>query len=115
MRALIIVSASRVTVIDPSRTCATNSLTRSLPRSLPVSLAMRPCSTIWSSRPFSKTCSVACGAALCFASAIGSSVTHFFFQLVQFVFIAHRVQQQFFQLIVALQAAAQVAQLGAQV
>ena len=33
MRALIIVSASRAMVMDPSRTCATNSFTRFLPRS----------------------------------------------------------------------------------
>src|SRR5689334_8255576 len=114
MWALIMVSASRVTVMEPSSTPATNSLTRSLPRSLaPLSLAMRPSSTIWSRRPFSKTFSAALGAAPCFASAIGTSITHLFLQLVQFVLVAHGVKQQFLQFVVALQAAAQVAQLGA--
>src|SRR6266705_3108349 len=118
MRALIMVSASRVTVIEPSSTCATNSFTRSLPRSLaPGSLAKRPSSTIWSSRPLSTTCSAACGAALCFASAIGTSFrrTHFLFQLVELAFVSDSAEQQLLQFVVALQAAAQVAQLSAQV
>src|SRR5580658_2664014 len=117
MRWLIIVSASLVTVMLPSSTWATNSFTRSLPRSFePSSLPIRPSSTIWSSRPTSSTRSVAWGAAFC-ASAIGASCRfiEFLLQLVQLILIAHRAEQRFFESIVALQAGAQVAQLGAQV
>src|ERR1700722_1059587 len=89
----------------------------SLARSLaPSSLPIRPSSTIWSSRPFSSTCSVACGAAFC-ASAIGTSrgLVHFLLQLVQLSLIADSAQQRFLQTVVALQAGAEVTQLGAQV
>src|SRR5580698_5031378 len=117
MRWLIIVSASLVTVMLPSSTWETNSFTRSLPRSLEASsLPIRPSSTIWSSRPLSSTCSVACGAADFFASAIGSSrgLVHFLLQLVQLTLIADGAEQGFLQAVVALQAGAEVAQLGAQ-
>src|ERR1700722_16431858 len=117
MRWLIIVSASLVTVMEPSSTWETNSFTRSLPRSLaPSSLPIRPSSTIWSRRPFSSTCSVAWGAAFC-ASAIGSSrgLVEFLLQLVQLALIANRAQQRLFQPIVALKARAQIAQLGAEI
>src|ERR1035438_6366025 len=118
MRWLIIVSASLVTVMEPSSTWATNSFTKSLPRSLaPSSLPIRPSSTIWSSSPFSSTCSVALGAAFC-ASAIGTSrglVVHFLLQFVQLILIADSAEQRFLQPVVALQAGAEVAQLGAQV
>src|ERR1700676_961268 len=118
MRWLIMVSASLVTVMEPSSTWATNSFTRSLPRSLALSsLPIRPSSTIWSSRPFSSTCSTACGAADFFASAIGASrgLIEFLLQLVQLVLIADGAEQCFLQPVVTLQAGAEVAQLGAQV
>src|SRR5271165_943894 len=119
MRWLIIVSASLVTVMEPSSTCATNSLTRSLPRALALSsLPIRPSSTIWSSSPFSSTCSTACGAAAdFFASAIGTSrgLVHFLLQLVEFGLVADGAEQRFFQLVVPLQVGAEVAQLRAQI
>src|SRR5260370_17722380 len=96
--------------MEPSSTWATNSFTRSLPRSLaPSSLPIRPSSTIWSSRPFSSTCSVAWGAAaVFFASAIGTSrgLVEFFLELVELVLIADGAQQRFLHLAVALQARA---------
>src|SRR5450432_815024 len=105
MRALIIISASLATVMEPSSTCATNSLTRFLPRSLDaLSLPNRPCSTIWSSRLVdwaSTTAAEPC--ALATASAIGASIAHLALQLVQLLGVAHRLQQQLFQLVVALQ------------
>src|ERR1700730_611282 len=120
MRWLIIVSASLVTVMEPSSTWLTNSFTRSLPRSLaPSSLPIRPSSTIWSRSPFSSTCSTACGdaAAFFFASAIGTSrgLVHFLLQLVEFGLIADGAEQRFLQLVVTLQAGAEVAELGAQI
>ena len=54
MRALIIISVSRATVMEPSSTSATNRFTRSLPRSrVSVSRPTFPCSRIWSSSPSS--------------------------------------------------------------
>src|SRR5579862_1980485 len=116
MRPLIIVSASREMVMEPSSTWATNSLTKSLPRSLePGSLESRPSSTIWSSRLRSTTCSCACGAALCFASAIGTSLRfiQLLLQLVQLGLVSDCAEQQLLQLVIALEAAAQIAQPGA--
>src|SRR5687767_13154701 len=120
MRALIIISASLATVIEPSSTCATNSFTRFLPRSLADgSGAMRPSSTIVSSKLRSVTCSAACAAACCFESAIGASLrgsaAHLTLQFLELFRAAHRIQQRLFQLVVALQAAAQIREPGAQI
>src|ERR1039458_8464837 len=107
MRALIIISASLATVMEPSRTCETNSLTRFRPRSRAwTSAPKRPCSTIWSSSPFSLVCTVAAAADCCAGSglAIGFVLlgSHLLLQLVQFFRVTHGFQQQFFQLIVTL-------------
>src|SRR5579863_5596289 len=108
MRALIIISASLAIVIEPSRTWATNSFTRFLPRSL--ASPNRPCSTIWSSR-LASWVSTAPAAAAVFATASGigtSLAADLALQLVQLLRVAYRFQQQFFQLVVALQRAAQI-------
>src|SRR5574340_1691159 len=119
MRELIIASASLDTVMAPSSTWATNSLTRFLPRSLAAgSRAMRPSSTIWASRLAARTSSAALGAAACRCwSLIGAPLVQAEFraQLIQLARIAHGFAQEFLQLVVALQAAAQVAQALAQV
>src|ERR1700722_5262969 len=94
-RAVIIWSASRATVIDPSRTWATNSLMRLLPRSRAVVSLNLPCSTIWSNRldsPPGSTATVA------FPSAIDLAIgflllANLRLQLVQFLGLAHRFQQ----------------------
>src|SRR5579862_8562073 len=118
MRALIIISASRAMVMDPSRTWATNSFTRFLPRSLAAGSApKRPSSTIWSRSPFSRTCSpvptdpgAPCG------SAIGTfPLSHFLLQLVQLFGVANGFQQRLLQFVISLQAAAQIGQPRAQV
>src|ERR1700690_1574486 len=119
MRALIIISASLATVMEPSRTCATNSLTRFRPRSRACASApKRPCSTIWSSRPFSLVCTVAAAADCCAGSglAIGFVLlgSHLLLQLVQLLSIGHRFEQQLFQLVIALEGAAQVGKPGTQ-
>src|SRR5579863_1383360 len=114
MRALIIISASLAMVMEPSSTWATNSFTRSLPRSL--ASPNRPCSTIWSSRLAScASTAAAAAAAFATASAIGTSCADLALQLVQLFGIAHRFEQQLFELVVALQRTAQVRQTGAQV
>src|SRR5580658_5369897 len=118
MRALIIISASLATVMEPSRTWATNSFTRSFPRSRAVvSAPNRPCSTIWSSNPFSGIVTTAASDGWAGArSAIGLSFfcSHFTFQLVELLGGAGRVKQQFFELVVALKRAPQVREPGAQ-
>src|SRR5579864_1927357 len=114
MRALIIISASLAMVMEPSRTWATNSFTRSLPRSL--ASPNRPCSTIWSRRLASCVSTVpAAAAAFATTSGIGTSCSDLALQLVQFFGIAYRFQQQLFELVIALQRAAQVGEPGAQV
>src|SRR5579864_8289 len=117
MRALIIDSVSRETVISPCSTWLTNSFIRLLPRSRAAgSLPKRPCSTIWSSRPPPTCCSTVCVAAADFSfSGIGLSLgLHFFLQLAQLVGVVDRILQQFLELVVALQAAAQVRKLRPQ-
>src|SRR5579863_422838 len=107
MRALIIISASLAMVMEPSSTCATNSFTRSLPRSL--ASPNRPCSTIWSSKLASWVSTAAAeAAAFATASGIVPSCADLALQLVQFFGVAHRFEQQFFKLVVALQRTAQV-------
>src|SRR3954453_18300139 len=114
MRALIIISASLAMVIEPSSTWATNSFTRSLPRSL--ASPNRPCSTIWSSKLASCASSVVAAAAVfATASGIGTSRADLALQLVQLLGVSHGFKQQFLQLVVALQRAAQIRQPGAQV
>src|SRR6266436_2275030 len=115
MRALIIISASRATVIEPSRTCSTNSLTRFLPRSRAPASLNRPCSSIWSRRlpSASATCATATGPLAASFLAIGLPLlTYFGLQLVQLLGLADRIQQRFVQLIVRLQRAFQVIQAG---
>src|ERR1700694_3856018 len=118
MRALIIISASLATVMEPSRTWATNSFTRFLPRSRAVvSAPNRPCSTIWSSSPFSWVVRTSASAGCAVARlAIGPSffVSHLALQLVELLGVADRVEQQFFQLVVARKRPPQVRQPGAQ-
>src|SRR5215469_11049 len=115
MRALIIISASLAIVIEPSSTWLTNSFTRSLPRSL--ASPNRPCSTIWSSRLDScaSTAPADVAAAFAAASGIGTSWADLALQLVQLLGITYRLEQQLFQLVVALQGAAQVRKSGAQI
>src|SRR3984957_17045430 len=119
MRALIIISASLATVMEPSSTWATNSFTRFLPRSFALASApKRSDSTIWSSRPpcfFSTVVVLACFSFN--ASAIGPSSfwLHLRLQLVEFFRIADSIQKYFLQLVIALQRAAQVGQPRAQV
>src|SRR5258707_11473815 len=114
MRALIIISASLATVMEPSRTWATNSFTRFLPRSLALaSCPNRPDSTIWSSNPTCSFSMVVVEAADCFlASAIGPSSfgLDLALQLVELLRIADSVQQHFLQLVVALELTAQIRQ-----
>ena len=117
MRALIIISASRAMVMEPSMNCEMNSLIRFRPRSLEAgSTPKRPSSTIWSRRPFSSTCSVAAAvvAVLACVSAILRSL-YFALQLVQLFRIADSLKQQFFQLVVALQAAAKIRETLAEI
>src|ERR1051325_3824725 len=111
MRELIIISASRAMVMEPSRNWAMNSLIRLRPRSLEAgSTPKRPSSTIWSRSPFSATCSVtvAVVAAVldCGSGILGS--LYFRLQLVEFFCVADGVKQEFFQLVIALQAAAEI-------
>src|ERR1700730_1936014 len=98
MRELIIISASRAMVMEPSMYCEINSLIRFRPRSLEAgSTPKRPSSTIWSSSPFSASFSVVVvvGAALFCGSAIGC-LLDLALQLVELVVIADRFQQHFF-------------------
>src|ERR1700676_468471 len=114
MRALIIISASLAMVMEPSSTWATNSFTRSLPRSL--ASPNRPCSTIWSSRLAScASTDAAAAAAFATASGIGTSCADLALQLVQLFGVPHRFEQQLFELVIALQRAAQIGEPGAQV
>src|SRR3954453_20261768 len=114
MRALIIISASLAMVMEPSSTWLTNPFTRSLPRSL--ASPNRPCSTIWSSR-LASCVSTAPAAAAVFATAsgIGSSRADLALQLVQLFRIAHGLEQELFQLVVALEGTTQVREPRAQV
>src|ERR1700685_2112776 len=118
MRALIIISASFATVMEPSRTWATNSFTRFLPRSFALaSWPKRPDSTIWSSNPTCSFSMVVVEAACFLASAIGPSSfgLDLALQLVELLGVADRIQQNFFELVVALQLPAQICQPRAQV
>src|SRR3954453_7793494 len=114
MRALIIISASLAMVMEPSSTWLTNSFTRSLPRSL--ASPNRPCSTIWSSR-LASCVSTAAAAAAVFATAsgIGTSRADLALQFVQLFRIAHGLEKEFFQLVVALEGTAQIGKPGAQI
>src|SRR5579885_1959980 len=115
MRALIIASASRATVIDPSRTCCTNCFTRSFPRSRAAgSFPNRPSSTIWSSRLFSSAAPAAADDGWCTFCASAIASLHLGLQPFQLVLVRGRFSQNFVQLLVALQRAPQIRQLGAQ-
>src|SRR6516165_5921305 len=106
MRALIIISASLATVMEPSTTWATNSLIRFLPRSRAwTSVPNRPCSTIWSSSPFSSV--VVSTAAFCTAAA-GSGIwlllrPHLFLQFLEALSLSHGFEQYVLELVVPLQ------------
>src|SRR5713226_6259824 len=120
MRELIDASASRVSVIDPSSTWVTNSLTMSLPRSRAVaSFPNRPVSTICSSNDPPASFSVVCFPADAFcASLIAFPLlldAQLLAQLVRLLRVLHRFHQHVVQLLISLQAAAQVGQLGAQI
>src|SRR5512142_53991 len=120
MRALIVASASREIAIVPSMIWVTNCFTKSRPRSTAAALrASRPSDTIWSSRvnSFSVACSAATGATAVavLESVMGTSFGlrqgQFRPQLLHLLRVADRLHQDLVQLVVALQAAAQVAQL----
>src|SRR5437588_6697811 len=104
-------------VISPCSTWLTNSFTRFLPRSrVAGSFPSLPCSTIWSSRP-TPCCSAGWAAAadFCF-SGIGFSLRLYFFtQSAHLLGVVDRVLQQLFQLVVSLQAAAQIRESRPQV
>src|SRR5688572_26358269 len=116
MRALIIASVSGAIVTVPASTSETKLRTRSLPRSLATaSRPSRPSSTILSSSPSSTVgsyvgdCGVVCG------SAIGaSSRSDLTLQLLHRARVIERRLEQLLQLVVALQTAAKVGELGAQ-
>src|SRR5579883_506241 len=114
MRALIIASVSRASVIVPCSTSLTNCLMRSLPRSRAASsLARRPSSTIESSRLFSCVVSAAAAGTACWGSAIVCAL-HFQLQLLHFFFALDGFEQNIVQFFFALETAAQIGQLGAQ-
>src|ERR1043165_5674982 len=118
MRELIIISASRAMVIEPSMNCEMNSLIRLRPRSLEAgSTPKRPCSTIWSSRPFSPANSVVCAVVASVLDCVSAMLCSLdlTLQLVQFYGIPDRIEQQLFELVVALQTAAQICQTLAEV
>src|SRR5687767_5707927 len=119
MRALIIISVSRATVIEPSSTSATNRFTRSLPRSrVSVSRPTFPCSRIWSRSPSSPALVnaaawplAACVSAILWAlrqSELGAELVHFFR-------VTQRGLKYFVELLVGLQRPAKVGELRAQI
>src|SRR6476469_4572797 len=115
MRALIIISVSRATVIEPSRSSATNRLTRSLPRSrVSVSRPTFPCSRIWSSSETSAPVvnAAAWPLAAC-VSAIVSALRQSELrpQLVHLVSVTERRLQDLIELLVGLQRPAQIGEL----
>src|SRR5579884_48578 len=115
MRALIISSVSRAMVMDPARTSLTKFFTRSRPRSrVASSRVRRPCSRIESRTLPSVVvvAAVACWVACC-PSAIGAFL-HLAGELVHLFLVGDRLPQDLVQLVVALQRAAQVGQLGPQ-
>src|SRR6516162_7975537 len=112
MRAVIIWSASRPKVMEPSSTCSTNSFTRFFPRSRALVSVNRPCSTIWSRRLASVVCSAATGAAATFSrSGIGLLLlADLGLELVQLLRLGHGVKQSLVQLFIGLQCALQIIQ-----
>src|SRR5262249_5378507 len=98
--------------MDPSRNWPTNSLMRLRPRSLAATSApKRPSWTIWSNSPVVSTVWPAgeVGVPAVCGSAIGRSLlAHFALQLLQLLRISDRLEQQFLQLIVPLQAPPQI-------
>src|SRR5579864_2763891 len=115
-RAVIIWSASRPRVIDPSSTCATNSLIRLLPRSRALGSPNRPCSTIWSRILDSATWSTTAAPPATFCvSGIGFSLPDFGLKFVELIGLAYRVQQRVIQLLIGLQRAFQVIESCAQI
>src|ERR1051326_854452 len=115
MRALIMASVSRAIVIVPASTSLTNCLIRSLPRSLPdSSFAKRPSSTMLSSRLVCVVVVVACCGTACCGSAIGPSL-YLGLQLAHLVFVLESLHEDLVELVVALEAAAQIREFRAQI
>src|SRR5579864_4621065 len=116
-RAVIIWSASRPIVIDPSSTCATNSLIRPLPRSRAAGSPNRPCSTIWSRRLDSPAaCSTtAAPPATFWVSGIGFSLPDFGLEFVKLIGLAHGFEQRIIQFLVGLQRTLQIIETRAQI
>src|SRR3977135_2083726 len=120
MRELMVASASRERLFSPATTWEMNSLTMSLPRSRELgSRPNLPSSTILSSKSLSAAFAPAAWAAACSGLFIGGSLVlflaEFLLQPIQFLRTARGIHQQFIQLVVALQGAAQIAQLGPQI
>src|SRR3954462_5872342 len=116
MRALIIASVSGFNVTVPASTSLTKLRTRSRPRSfVAASRPMRPSSTILSRRLNSGENAVA-GRLCCCDSGIAASLrSEFRLQLLHGSRIVQGVLQDLLELVVALQAAPQVGELGAEV
>src|SRR6266545_708164 len=119
MRAFSIVSVSRPSVIVPARTSATNCLIMSRPRSLAGASTNRPRCTIWSSRP----ASVVSAAAAFWVSPLGSAIltsrwlrlrVEFRLELLALLFVGQSRLEDFLEFLVALDLAAQIGELPAQ-
>src|SRR5690242_13841382 len=118
IRALIIASVSAAIVTVPLSTSVTKFLTRSLPRSLAAaSRPSRPWSTILSRRLPSDAASkvVCCWPCAC-VSAIGASLeSNLRLELLHRFGVVERALKNLFELVVALQVAAEIRQLRAEV
>src|SRR5579864_356440 len=115
-RAVIIWSASRPRLIDPSNTCATNSLIRPFPRSRALGSLNRPCSTIWSRILDSAACSTTAAPPVVFCvSGIGFSLPDFGLKFVELIGLAYGIEQRFVEFLVGLQGALQIIESRAQV
>src|SRR5579864_4831494 len=115
-RAVIIWSASRPRLIDPSNTCATNSLIRPFPRSRALGSLNRPCSTIWSRILDSAACSTTAAPPVVFCvSGIGFSLPDFGLEFVKLIGLAHGFEQRIIQFLVGLQRTLQIIETRAQI
>src|SRR3989475_4606299 len=121
MRALSIASVARPIVMVPGSPSDTSCLIMSRPRSRAgASPPNRPRSTIWSSRLSSVVCAAACFCCSALGSAILTSLglgggIQLRLELLALLLVAQRRLQQLLQLLVALDLAAQVGELIAQV
>src|SRR5579864_6257059 len=115
-RAVIIWSASRPRLIDPSNTCATNSLIRPFPRSRALGSLNRPCSTIWSRILDSAACSTTAVPPVVFCvSGIGFSLPDFGLEFVELIGLAYGIEQRFVEFLVGLHRALQIVESRTQV